>query len=367
MRIISFLVNPIAGLGGRVGLKGTDGMVDKALKLGAVPSSEERARECLNFLFSKRDIDFLTVSGDMGGKLLGEFAFKHEIAYRYSGTSSAGDTISACKEFMKRKADLIVFCGGDGTARDVYSAVKDKVPMLGIPSGVKMHSSVFAVNPKAAGELILDFLDYDCAMKDSEVVDVDEEKYRENILQTKVYGYALTPYRPQLIQAAKVELHGRTDEDAKKGIADFATEFMDNDTFYILCGGTTTKAIADNLGVEKTLLGIDCVKGGELVLKDASEKQLLEALEKEENASIIVSPIGAQGFIFGRGNQQVSPQVIRKVGVDNIIIVATPEKLNSTEFLRVDTGDSRLDSKIAGYRSVVIGYQMAQRKDVAAP
>ena len=360
--LIGFLVNPFAGLGGRVGLKGTDGLVDEALKRGAVPSAGGRARECLDFLKADKRIEFLTAGKDMGGNLLAGFKFK--VVHEYSGRSTAEDTKKACEKFIENKADLIVFCGGDGTARDVYSVVSGKIPVLGIPAGVKMHSSVFAVTPKAAGELVLDFLNADVELKEAEIVDVDEEKYRNNILETKVYGYALTPYKPQLVQSAKVEMHSFSDEEAKQEIAEFASEFMRDGSMYILGGGTTTKAIADKLGVGKTLLGVDAVKNGKLLLKDASEKQLLELLKKEKKAKIIVTPIGAQGFIFGRGNQQISPKVIKKVGADNIIIVATPEKLNSTEFLRVDTGDSELDKKISGYQRVIIRYQMAQRKDV---
>jgi len=359
-------VNPVAGLGGRVGLKGTDGMVDEAFRRGAVPVSADRARECLEFLRAKGGIEFLTASGDMGGSLMEELGFAHEEVHSFSGRSGAQDTIASCERFFERDVGLVVFCGGDGTARDVYSVVEHKIPMLGIPAGVKMHSGVFAASPKAAGELILDFLGADCELKDGEVMDVDEEKYRQNVLETRLFGYALTPYKPWLLQAAKVELHGRTDEEAKQEIAEFASEFMADGSAYILGGGTTTKAIADRLGVEKTLLGVDAVKGGRLLAKDAGERELLEVLKKERKVKIIVSPIGAQGFIFGRGSQQISSEVIRKVGADNVIIVATPDKLNSVESLRVDTGDPKLDRELSGYRRVVIGYQMAQRKDVAA-
>ncbi len=359
---VGFVVNPIAGLGGRVGLKGTDNMAEEALRRGAKPLALERARECLMILRSNQSINFFSACGDMGGKLLEEFGFKHTVLHSYTGESTAEDTRKACKLFLEKNADIILFCGGDGTARDIYSTVGNKIPVLGIPAGVKMHSSVFAVNPTAAGELALDFLNADCELKEAEVVDVDEEKYRKNLLDTRVYGYAITPYKPQFMQSAKIELHTPTDEQAKQEIALFASEFMRDGSLYILGGGTTTRAIAEQLGLRKTLLGVDAVKDNKMVLKDASEQQLLQRLEKEKKAKIIVTPIGAQGFVFGRGNQQISPQVIKKVGVENIIIAATPEKINSTPELRVDTGDAALDKQIAGYRSVIIGYQLAQRK-----
>jgi predicted polyphosphate/ATP-dependent NAD kinase len=365
--LLGFLVNPIAGMGGTVGLKGTDGLVDEAIKKGAVPHAGDRARKTLERMTAlKKNFRLVTCSSKMGGDIAGEVGLDHEVVYTYGGESSRQDTLNACRIFLDRSVDLILFCGGDGTARDIYEVVSDKTPILGIPAGVKMHSSVFAVNPEAAGELVLEFLENGLDLKESEVMDVDEEKYRQNILDTKVYGYALTPYKPLLVQDSKAVYAGGGEEEAKKGIAEFASEFMRDGSAYILGGGTTVKAIADRLGLEKTLLGVDVVKDGRLLARDVGEKQLLEVLGKEGRVKIIVSPIGAQGFIFGRGNQQVSAEVIRRVGVRNIIIVATPHKLSETRYLRVDTSDSELDKQLSGYKRVVIGYQLAQRKDVVS-
>ena len=360
---LGFLVNPVAGLGGRVGLKGTDGVVEEALRRGAKPAAGERARECVEVLKTgSGKLEMLTCSGRMGAEALD--GLDYSVAYECGGDTTAEDTMAACRRFVASDVGLILFCGGDGTARDVYSAVGDKAPVLGIPAGVKMHSAVFAVNPRAAGELVLDYANADVGLHEAEVVDVDEEAYRSNQLKTRIYGYMQTPYRPELVQASKEVFHSGGDEEAKREIAEFAAEFMGDGSAYILGAGSTTKAIGDRLGVDKTLLGVDVVKDGRLLLKDVGERELLELLEREPKVKVVVSPIGAQGFVFGRGTQQISPEVLRKVGVQNIVYVATPHKLNSTPHLLVDTGDVDLDRKLSGYRSVVIGYRLAQKKDV---
>jgi predicted polyphosphate/ATP-dependent NAD kinase len=362
---IGFVVNPIAGMGGKVGLKGTDGVLEEARKRGAEPLAGKRAIECLDIIKAGKDrFEFITVSGAMGADLLGDF--KYTVCYKCQKETSSEDTKAACAKFVESQVNLILFCGGDGTARDVYSTVYDNVPVLGIPAGVKMHSSVFGVSPQAAGELVLDMLRGEVGMQDSEVMDVDEDAYRNNELKTRLYGYMQTPFRPELIQAAKMIFESTDDNESKFSISVFASEFMADGSTYILGAGSTTKAIADRLKVEKTLLGVDVIKGDNLLLKDADEKGLLSMLDTESKVKIIVSPIGAQGFVFGRGTQQISPQVIRKVGSKNIIYVATPSKLNSTPHLLVDTGDKELDKELSGYRSVVIGYRLSQRKDIKA-
>ncbi|MFH1403619.1 MAG: ATP-NAD kinase family protein [Candidatus Altiarchaeota archaeon] len=367
MKKLGFLVNPIAGMGGSVGLKGTDELVGEAVGRGAVPHAADKALRAVRVLKAGcGDIMILSCGGIMGACVLGDAGVGCDVVYEPGDDTSRADTIEACRVFLGNEVDLILFCGGDGTARDVYEVVSDDIPVLGIPAGVKMHSSVFAVNPEAAGEMVLEFLNGDADLKESEVMDVDEEAYRSNRLETRVYGYAVTPYKPMLVQDSKTIYSGGGEEEAKRGIAEFAAEFMRDGSAYILGAGTTVNAIADRLGVEKTLLGVDVVKDGKLIARDVGERELLGLMEGFDRVKIMVSPIGAQGFVFGRGNQQISPEVIRKAGVRNIIIVATPHKLSETRYLRVDTGDACLDKELSGYQRVVIGYQMAQRKDVVS-
>jgi len=388
---VGFLINPTAGLGGAVGLKGTDNQAEEARARGARPVATPRAEAALHALegYLKADCSiqalFLTASGEMGEDVLSAMGLAHRVVLRAATPTSAAHTRAACKRFLEDGADIILFCGGDGTARDVSSAVDGLVPVLGIPAGVKMHSGVFAVSPAAAADLAFSFLREEICLRDTEIADVDEELYRHGELQTRLYGVAKTPYAPALLQQRK-QIYSSVDEDwAQQEIAAFAAEFMADGAAYIMGAGTTTARIAALMGLEKTLLGVDVVMNGKLILQDASEKDLLDLLDKlepplpkpgdekgiardesggEPAPRIIVSPIGAQGFLLGRGSQQISPSVVRKVGPDGIIIVATPHKLRQLPYLLVDSGDQDLDAQLSGVRQVVVGYRLAQNKMV---
>ncbi len=363
---IGVLINPIAGMGGPVGLKGTDGLAEKAIAMGARPRAMERARACLDHLSWEKDaIHFLTASGSMGESSLKECGLDYEVVYSPLPVTSSRDTIGTCQAFLDKGADLILFCGGDGTARDV-AGIAGSTPILGIPAGVKMHSGVFAASPQAAADLAMRFLKKELNLRETEIVDVDEELYRAGILQTKLYALAKTPYLPVLVAERKRIYSSDQEDEFKDQIALFASEFMRDGSAYIIGAGTTTSRIADILGLEKTLLGVDVVKDGRLMITDASEQDLLELLDRETRVMIIISPIGAQGFILGRGNQQLSAEVIRRVGIDKLIIISTPHKLAEIPYLLVDTGDEDLDESLAGKRQVVTGYRIAQMKDTLA-
>ncbi len=364
---IGFLINPIAGMGGSVGLKGTDGLAEEALRRGAVPIACEKGKKCMEELKMDASTAILTCSREMGEDAVINNSRRYEVVYSFQGRKSTSeDTKLACKTFLKEGVELLLFCGGDGTARDVYSVVEKEVPILGIPAGVKMHSAVFAITPKGAAKIVEHFVEGKTELRDAEVMDTDEAAYRRNELRMKVFGYARTPYEPVLVQQSKSLFQSVSEERAKEEIARFACEFMLDGSLYILGAGTTIHKIAEllGLGAEKTLLGVDAVKNGKLVGKDLNERELLQLLKNEHQAKILVSPIGAQGFVFGRGNQQISAKVIEKVGVENVIVLATPHKLSETPFLLVDTGSEELDELLSGYMSVISGYRMAQRKEV---
>ncbi len=366
MCVIGFLINPIAGLGGAVGLKGTDGQVEEARARGALPRAPGRAMEAVALL-SELPIRFISCSGAMGEEVLRNAGVRsYEVVYRESsGLTSADDTIAACRIFFERKVDLVLFCGGDGTARDVYSVLGDAIPMIGIPAGVKMYSAVFAVTPTAAARIVMSgckegghFL-----IRDAEVVDVDEEAYRGGELNTHLFGIAKSPYVQGLIQSTKQVFESQDEERAKTDIAHFIREVMEGtpEILYILGPGSTTAAIAGELDLKKTLLGFDAVKGGELVAADLNEQALLALLKERKQARLVISIIGAQGALLGRGTQQVSPHVIRMIGIENIIVVATPQKLSETPVVFVDTGDTDLDTAFGDHVSVISGYQIARR------
>jgi predicted polyphosphate/ATP-dependent NAD kinase len=362
MRRVGLIVNPVAGMGGSVGLKGTDGMVEEARTRGGIPRASERAKVTLTLLVHQDGLKFLTCSGAMGEDVLRAVNIQdYEVAYHYKGESSAEDTRKAAQRFCSSGVDLILFCGGDGTARDVFSGAGRDVPILGIPAGVKMYSGVFAVDPSTAAEIVSE---EDYLLRDSEMLDVDEEAYRGNVLKTKLFGIARVPYRVGRTQVSKHVFEEPDEEKAKMEIARFISEVMLPGTVYIFGAGTTTEAIARHLGVKKTLLGVDVLKDGKLVAADADEATLLALTKREKDVRIIISPIGAQGFILGRGNQQVSAAVVRQVGVKNLIVVSTPHKLLETPVLYVDTGDPALDAAFGSSILVVSGYRMAQRKRI---
>jgi len=351
--LLGFVINPIAGMGGSVALKGTDGDSYRvAISKGAVPLALGRSVRALSRLDG--DIAFLTASGEMGAWALNDIGLAYEVVWETSGESVPEDTRQACRSFLERKVELIAFCGGDGTARDVLDAVGDKVPVIGIPSGVKMHSAVFANTPEEAGDAITHFVKGDVPTRLAEVMDVDEDAFRRGELRARLYGYVKVPDLGGL-QPPKGAVFGTSDEEQKEAIAEFVVERMEPGTIYVLGPGTSTKAVADRMGQPKTLLGVDAYLDGKAILSDAPEEDLLRLLDGKR-AKLLVTPIGRQGFVFGRGNQQLSPRVIDMVGMENLLIIATPTKLAETPFLRSDSGDVDLDKRLCGYRKVLIGY-----------
>jgi predicted polyphosphate/ATP-dependent NAD kinase len=356
--MVGLVVNPIAGMGGSVGLKGTDGkdVYQEALRRGAVPISEERAVAALRSIPSSLDLEFLTASDGMGEAAATRAGVRFRTVYDMPGETSPFETMEACDAFVRNGVSLIVFCGGDGTARDLLDSVDDRVPIIGIPAGVKMHSGVFLNSPSGLGPLLEHFLRGDFRTEKAEVADVDESAVREGRISDRIYGYALTISSEGLVQPSKGEITGTNDTEEKEEIAQYFVENMMPDVLYIIGPGTTTNAIAEEMGLEKTLLGVDVYKDRRMVSTDADERELVLLLETSARAEIVVTPIGLQGFIFGRGNQQISPEVIEKAGVENVRVVATPTKLKTLSVLRVDTGDARTDLQLKGFHRVLVGY-----------
>jgi len=349
-------------MGGKVGLKGTDGLeiLQRAIELGAKPESTTRAIEALRrIVHLQKQIELITYPHEMGEDEVRACGMKPTvIGSILRGKTTAADTKRAAREMMEIGVDIILFAGGDGTARDICEIIDQKVPALGIPAGVKIHSSVFAVNPQRAGDLVAEFLQGKTKLLEAEVMDVDEEVYRENRLSARLYGYLQIPFKRNLVQSAKSASSSLQDERySQQAIAEYVVENMDDNFYYILGPGTTVKAIAEKLGIPKTLLGVDVVQK-KIVGRDLSEAGLIELIAHKK-AKIVVTPIGGQGFIFGRGNQQISPKVIRKVGKENIMVIATNNKIISIgagKPLLVDTGDSEVDRMLSGHWRVITGY-----------
>jgi predicted polyphosphate/ATP-dependent NAD kinase len=356
-KTVSFIVNPIAGMGGAVGLKGTDGqeILSKALSLGAEPVAPARAASFLSELRSiGLGVRLVVGAGIMGEDEARPCGLAHTVLGESKRETSSEDTKRTAKLMADEGVDLLVFCGGDGTARDILNAVNMRFPVLGVPTGVKMHSAVFAVTPQAAARVTTRFLMDELPLREAEVMDVDEKAFREGHVSAKLYGYVLTPYEPHLIQANKLA-SPMTESELRNqaAIAIYIIEEMKSDVIYIVGPGTTTRTIGDLLDAKKTLLGVDLFCNKKIIARDVSEEQILEAI-RGKTAKIIVTPIGGQGFVFGRGNQQLSPRVIRQVGLDNVVVVATEGKLRSLKTLRVDTGDAELDAAIREHRLRVV-------------
>jgi predicted polyphosphate/ATP-dependent NAD kinase len=363
-KTVGFVVNPIAGMGGAVGLKGTDGedILEKAINLGAEPVAPARAESFLSELKSRiKDVKLIVGAGLMGETEALNHGYSCEVFGQKREETKPEDTVETAKAIVKEGVDLLIFCGGDGTARDVLNAVDKQVPVLGVPTGVKMHSAVFAVDPKAAARIASRFLRKQLPLWEAEVMDIDEEAFRQGRVSAKLHGYLLTPYEPTLIQGAKMS-SPMTKDDLRNqaALAVYVIETMEPDVAYIVSAGTTTRTIGDLLDQKKTLLGVDIFWNKKLVAKDVNEKQILEAI-KDKTARIIVTPIGGQGFIFGRGNQQISPKVIRQVGIDNILVIATDNKMKNLKSLKVDTGDTELDAEFRGTINVVTDYKVQQK------
>jgi len=359
MKKIGFIVNPIAGMGGSVGLKGTDGEIIKdAIKLGANPIVPKRVEVFLSRIESKEEIYLLVAPGKMGEELVSGRGFKYEVIGHIQQNTTAEDTKRIAKLMLEEQVEFLIFCGGDGTARDIFDAIELKIPVVAIPSGVKMFSSVFALNPKAAAQIVDKFINETTDTQEKEILDIDEEAFRDNRLVSKLYGYLVVPKIQNLTQNAKDGSKvGRTIDENKYEIAQQIIETMEEKTLYLLGPGTTVKSITDQLNLVKSLLGVDAIYNKSLVGKDLNESGIVELLKKYQKVKIIVTPIGGQGFVFGRGNKQFTPKILRRVGKNNILIIGTEDKIKSLKCLRVDTGDDETDKMLEGLTKVVIGYK----------
>ncbi|MAK94794.1 MAG: ATP-NAD kinase, partial [Euryarchaeota archaeon] len=376
---LGLLVNPDAGLGGRLGLKGSDGQAKLARSMGAEDRSGPRMKAMLEHFSSIHrasfdEISWVTSEGRMGTDWLPESEIGSiNTVHSSSGGTSAADTQDAVNALLDSEIDLLVYAGGDGTTRDVVAALEtaesSETPVIGVPTGVKMHSGCFAASPKAAAEALSSWLIGDLLLASTEVLDLDEDLYRQGKWVVRLYAEAMTPSSPRWMQGSKQRVEVSGEEDTTEGLADHIREILVTDDRMIIWGsGGTLRKIGEMNGFEPTTLGIDATTGKEQVGTDLSESDLLELLSEHDGpTTLLLSPMGGQGFLIGRGNLQLSPQVLRLIGIDNILGVVTPAKLLSVRKLRIETGDSELDAEFAAmrYMKVLQGYRTTRVLPVA--
>lgn len=360
---IGLLVNPLAGLGGSLGLKGSDGDALRERALGAGAEGRRRALERVARAIAVLPPDRVRIStwaGEMGELALANFKGEVQVlGAAPDELSAAADTKQAAARMQDAGVDVLVFGGGDGTARDILDAVGTTLPVLGIPAGVKMHSGVFTVSPEAAGQLLTALASGRwVGLRLQEVRDIDEEAFRHDVVRSRFYGEMQVPGEGHYLQHTKIG--GRESQELVAAeIAAWMATDMDDDSLYLLGPGSTTMALKEELGLpQPTLLGVDVWRAGEQLAADADEESLLALLAQWGAAQLVLTAIGGQGHVFGRGNQQFSPAVIRSVGRDNIRLLVSKGKISALKgrpFL-VDTNDAALDAELAGYYRVVTGY-----------
>ena len=363
MKTIGIIVNPFAGLGGRVGLKGSDGeeLREKAFSLGAVSEARNRTAQALSYLVTlQNELRILAGEKEMGEEALKDVQLTpFAVISTGSGENTTRkDTIACARKMKEEGAQLLLFAGGDGTARDIMEAVGCDIPVLGIPAGVKMHSAVYAKTPKLAGLAAHHFLSGGSVeIREAEVMDIDEEAFREGRVKAKLFGYLRVPYESKNMQGLKSP-SPESEGESLLGIAEQTAGRMERDMYYVIGPGTTTREVMKVLGLTNTLLGVDVVKNKKLVASDIAEEELYSLL-KGNAFRIIITPIGGQGIILGRGNQQIGPKVLSLCRKEDLTILATKEKINEIyeRVLCVDLGDERMNERFRGYYRVVSAYQ----------
>lgn len=361
MKKLGLIINPIAGMGGKVGLKGTDGkdILKKAIELGASMEAPRKARKALERLIDiKEELLIVTCSGIMGEDIARDLGFKVKVVYHsVNSSTSTEDTKAGVGKILEEKVELLLFAGGDGTARDVFSIVGTNQLSVGIPAGVKIHSPVYGNTPENSGDLAMLYLAGKInTVREDEVIDIDEEAFRNDQMKTRLYGYLKVPVNKKFMQNKKAPTP-LDEESSQMAIALDIVDNMEEDTYYVIGPGTTTRAIMRTLDLPFTLLGVDIIKNKRIVELDCSEETILNNI-KDKKSKLILTPTGGQGYLLGRGNQQISSSVVQEIGKKNIIIISTDSKLINLRGkpLLIYTGDRKTDEQLKGYYRIKVGY-----------
>ena len=361
---LGIIVNPFAGIGGALALKGSDGaqIREKALAMGAEKKANEKMAKALSILDAlSGQVTVLTASGDMGETVCASLGIPCEVIYHAPEVQTEGeDSENAAKAMVEAGVDLLLFAGGDGTARNICRVVGEAIPVLGVPAGCKIHSGVYCVSPAAAGQVVSQMIAGELvSVMDAEVRDIDEDAFRGGKVIAKHYGEMRVPAELTYVQAVK--MGGKEDEAlVLDDISAYVSEIMEDepDTLFVMGSGSTVGSVMEYLGLDNTLLGVDVIKNGELVASDVTASELVK-LTRDKPSKVVLTVIGGQGHILGRGNQQLSPAFIRQLGKENMIVVATKQKVQALDGkpLRLDSGDPQLDEELAGAFTIITGYK----------
>ena len=360
---LGLLVNPYAGIGGALALKGSDGVEirEKALAMGAEKKALDKTRLALEHIVPIKDqVQLYVAAGDMGETLANDMGFSYSVVYQPANTQTESqDSEATAKALLAQQVDLILFAGGDGTARNVCHVIGSSVPVLGVPAGCKIHSAVYAITPAAAGRVLKQVIQGEIvSVSDAEVMDIDEVLFRQGRVNARQFGEMQVPTELRYIQAVK--MGGKeSDELVLADIAAHIIEIIEDNPEYlfVMGSGSTVEFIMQELGIKNTLLGVDVIKNKQLIASDVTANELL-AQTTSQNCKLVLTLIGGQGHIIGRGNQQLSTDFLKYLDKDNILLVATKSKLSnlSGRPLIVDSGDINLDKQLSGLISIITGY-----------
>lgn len=360
---LGLIINPYAGIGGALAFKGSDGaqIRERALAMGAQKLAIPRMRLALQELLAyKETLHIYTAQGDMGEDLVKAMGFHFSVVYHPPQAQSEGlDTERAAAQLADLGVDLLLFAGGDGTARNICHIIDRSLPVLGVPAGCKIHSAVYAVTPQAAGRVAAMLVQGQIvSLNDGDVMDIDETLFRQGRVNAQHYGAMRVPSELRYMQAVK--MGGKeSDEMVLADIAAHVIEYMQQhpQRLFVMGSGSTVDFIMQELGLANTLLGVDLVQDGQLLASDLTASQLAAHLVGAQ-ATLVITLIGGQGHIFGRGNQQLSPEVLRTIGRSHVMLVASKTKLQTLNHkpLIADTGDIELDKELAGMITVITGY-----------
>lgn len=358
---LALIINPYAGIGGEAALKGSDGQTEQALAYSSELRTPKRTQRFLQALGDCLPaIDFITAEGLMGQQVLEQENATVRYIAKVEQPSKASDSKRVALELAQQQPDLLVFVGGDGTARDMVDSIGLSVPALGVPGGVKMQSAVFAISPEAAAEVVKQMIAGDLVqVSERDVRDIDEQALREGRVRSQYYGGLLVPEQAQWIQAVKEG--GREDERlVAEDIADYLSEIMvEQEKLMIVGPGSTTATWLEKLGIDYTLVGFDAILNGELLQKDLTARDILALLDRYPDALVVITPTGNQGFLLGRGNQQLNVEVLKRLDKSQFLIIASQSKLRSLEQrpLLIDSNDRALDQALAGFYPIITAWQ----------